>query len=146
MLSNVVQFNDALTWLKGRHTLKGGIDFQYIEYKDIVSFFDGDDFGDYTFNGSYTGNPWSDFLIGVPNSTRYAYGPIPTNPYANWWAFYLQDSWRPTSKLTVDYGVRYDLRPGMKDRSNQLGNFDRSTGNVVVPNEAALALVPAAVR
>jgi hypothetical protein len=146
VLSNVVQFNDAITWLKGRHTLKGGIDFQYIEYKDIVSFFDGDDFGGYRFNGSYTGNPWSDFLIGVPNVTRYAYGPIPTNPYANWSAFYMQDSWRPTSKLTIDYGVRYDLRPGMKDRTNQLGNFDRTTGSVVVPNAAALALVPAAVR
>jgi carboxypeptidase family protein len=146
VLSNVVQFNDAITWLKGRHTIKGGLDFQYIEYKDIVSFFDGDDFGGYTFNGGYTGNPWSDFLIGVPNSTRYAYGPNPTNPYADWWAFYVQDSWRPTSKLTIDYGVRYDLRPGMKDRSNQLGNFDRTTGSVVVPNAAALALVPAAVR
>jgi hypothetical protein len=146
VLSNVVQFNDALTWLKGRHTLKGGIDFQYIEYKDIISFFGGEDFGAYVFDGSFTGNPWSDFLVGVPNTTRYAYGPTPTNPYANWWAFYLQDSWRPTSKLTIDYGVRYDLRPGMKDRTNQLGNFDRSTGSVVVPNEAALALVPASVR
>jgi len=146
VLSNIVQFNDAVTWLKGRHTLKGGFDFQYIEYKDIVSFFDGDDFGSYTFRGDYTGNAWSDFLIGVPFSTRYAYGPIPTNPYTNWWAFYLQDSWRPTSKLTVDYGVRYDLRPAMKDRTNQLGNFDRNTGSVVVPNQAALALVPASVR
>jgi Carboxypeptidase regulatory-like domain/TonB dependent receptor len=146
VLSNVVQFNDALTWVKGRHTLKGGFDFQYIEYKDIVSFFDGDDFGGYVFRGDYTGNPWSDFLTGVPFSTRYAYGPVPTNPYTNWWAFYLQDSWRPTAKLTVDYGLRYDLRPPMKDRSNQLGNFDRNTGSVVVPNAEALALVPAAVR
>jgi hypothetical protein len=146
VLSNVVQFNDALTWVKGRHTLKVGFDFQYIEYKDIVSFFDGDDFGGYVFRGDYTGNPWSDFLTGVPFSTRYAYGPDPTNPYTNWWAFYLQDAWRPTAKLTVDYGLRYDLRPPMKDRSNQLGNFDRNTGSVVVPNAEALALVPAAVR
>ena len=99
-----------------------------------------------TFSGDYTGNPWSDFLAGVPLSTRYAYGPTPTNPYTYWWAFYAQDSWRPTSKLTVDYGVRYDLRPPMKDRTNQLGNFDRNTGSVVVPNEAALALVPQSVR
>jgi hypothetical protein len=34
----------------------------------------------------------------------------------------------------------------MKDRTNQLGNFDRTTGSVVVPNQAALALVPDAVR
>ena len=146
VLSNIVQLNDAVTWLRGRHTFKGGIDFQYIEYKDIVSFFDGDDFGAYTFRGDYTGNPWSDFLAGVPFSTRYAYGPIPTNPYTNWWAFYAQDSWRPSPRLTIDYGIRYDLRPPMKDRTNQLGNFDRNTGSVVVPNAEALALVPAAVR
>jgi carboxypeptidase family protein len=146
VLSNIVQFNDAVTSLKGRHTLKGGFDFQYVEYKDIVSFFDGDDYGSYTFRGDYTGNPWSDFLIGVPFSTRYAYGPVPTNPYAYWWAFYAQDSWRPTAKVTIDYGIRYDLRPPMKDRTNQLGNFDRTTGSVVVPNQEALALVPASVR
>jgi hypothetical protein len=146
VLSNIAQFNDAVTWLKGRHTLKGGMDFQYVEYKDIIGFFSGDDFGGYQFNGDYTGHPFADFLIGVPSVTRYAYGPIPTNPYTNWWAFYLQDSWRPTSTLTIDYGVRYDLRPPMKDRTNQLGNFDRSTGTVVVPNQEALSLVPAAVR
>jgi hypothetical protein len=146
VLSDIVQFNDAVTWLKGRHTLKGGFDFQYIQYKDIVSFFDGDDFGAYIFRGDYTGDPWADFLVGVPLSTRYAYGPNPTNPYTNWWAFYLQDSWRPTSKLTVDYGLRYDLRSPMKDRTNQLGNFDRATGSVVVPNATAFALVPEAVK
>ena len=146
VLSNITQFNDTVTWLKGRHTFKGGLDFQYVEYKDIISFFSGDDFGGYQFNGAYTGHAFSDFLAGVPSVTRYAYGPQPTNPYTNWWAFYLQDSWRPTSKLTIDYGVRYDLRPPMKDRTNQLGNFDRSRGAVIVPNAEALALVPAAVR
>jgi hypothetical protein len=146
VLSNIVQLNDTVTWLKGSHTVKGGFDMQYIEYKDIVSFFDGDDYGAYIFTGDYTGNPWSDFLIGVPFSTRYAFGPVPTNPYTNWWAFYGQDSWRPTPTLTIDYGLRYDLRPPMKDRSNQLGNFDRRTGSVVVPNAAALALVPDAVK
>jgi hypothetical protein len=146
VLSNIAQFNDTVTWLKGRHTVKGGLDFQYVEYKDIISFFSGDDFGGYQFDGSYTGNQFADFLVGVPAVTRYAYGPQPTNPYTNWWAFYLQDSWRPTSKLTIDYGIRYDLRPPMQDRTNQLGNFDRTTGSVVVPNAEALALVPAAVR
>jgi len=147
-LSNVVQFNDSVTWVNGRHSFKGGLDLEYVEYKDIISFFDGDDFGGYTFNGDYTGHPFADFLTGVPNQTRYAYGPVPTNPYATWWAFYGQDTWRPTSTLTVDFGVRYDLRPPMQDRTNQLGNFDPDFpgGRVIVPNEAALALVPDAVK
>jgi hypothetical protein len=73
---------------------------------------------------------------------------VPTNPYTAWWAFYGQDTWRPTSALTVDFGVRYDLRPPMQDRTNQLGNFDPDFpgGRVIVPNEEALALVPAAVK
>lgn len=148
VLSNIVQITDSATWLKGRHAIKGGFDFEYVEYKDIVSFFSGDDFGAYQFNGDYTGHAFADFLVGVPFSTRYAYGPVPTNPYANWWGFYAQDTWRPTSKLTVDYGVRYDLRPPMQDRTNQLGNFDRNFpgGRVVVPNQEALDLVPEAVR
>ena len=147
-LSNVVQFNDSMTWVKGRHSMKGGFDLEYVEYKDIISFFDGDDFGGYTFRGDYTGHPFADFLTGVPYQTRYAYGPVPTNPYAAWWAFYGQDTWRPTSALTVDFGVRYDLRPPMQDRTNQLGNFDPDFpgGRVIVPNEEALALVPAAVK
>jgi hypothetical protein len=147
-LSNVVQFNDSVTWVNGRHSFKGGLDLEYVEYKDIISFFDGDDFGGYIFNGDYTGDPFADFLTGVPNQTRYAYGPVPTNPYATWWAFYGQDTWRPTSTLTVDFGVRYDLRPPMQDRTNQLGNFDPdfAGGRVIVPNEAALALVPDAVK
>ena len=148
VLSNIVQITDAVTWLKGRHAVKGGFDLEYVEYKDIVSFFSGDDFGAYQFRGDYTGHAFADFLVGVPFSTRYAYGPVPTNPYANWWAFYVQDTWRPVPELTIDYGVRYDLRPPMQDRTNQLGNFDRDFpgGRVVVPNAEALALVPDAVR
>ncbi len=148
VLSNIVQFTDAVTWVKGRHAVKGGFDLEYVEYKDIVSFFSGDDFGAYQFSGDYTGHAFADFLVGVPFSTRYAYGPVPTNPYANWWAFYAQDTWRPTSTLTIDFGLRYDLRPPMQDRTNQLGNFDRDFpgGRVVVPNAQALALVPLAVR
>jgi hypothetical protein len=147
-LSNVVQFNDSVTWLKGRHSFKGGLDLEYVEYKDIISFFSGDDFGGYTFRGDYTGHPFADFLTGVPYQTRYAYGPVPTNPYTTWWAFYGQDTWRPTPALTIDLGVRYDLRPPMQDRTNQLGNFDRDFpgGRVVVPNDEALALVPDAVK
>jgi len=147
-LSNVVQFNDSMTWVSGRHSFKGGLDLEYVEYKDIISFFDGDDFGGYIFRGDYTGHPFADFLTGVPYQTRYAYGPVPTNPYATWWAFYGQDTWRPTSTLTMDFGVRYDLRPPMQDRTNQLGNFDPDFpgGRVILPNEAALALVPDAVK
>jgi len=70
------------------------------------------------------------------------------NPFSTYYAFFAQDTWRPTRAVTVDLGLRYDLRPPMNDRSNQLGNFDPSYpgGRVIVSDAAGLALVPDLVR
>ncbi len=148
ILSRTYQINDNLTWIKGRHTLKAGIDFQRVEYEDQVTFFDGEEFGRYFFDGSYSGNAFADFLLGIPTFTSYAQNSPDGSPYANHYAFYVQDDWRPTPNLTVNYGLRYDIRSPMRDRSNQLGNFDRDFpgGRVVVSNEAQLAQVPPSLR
>ena len=148
ILSRTGQVNDTVTWIKGRHTMKTGFDLQYVEYKDQVTFFEGEEFGRYSFNGSFSGNSFADFLLGVPAFTSYALNAPDGNPYAYHWAFFAQDDWRIGSKLTLNYGVRYDLRPPMTDRSNQLGNFDREFpgGRVVVSNAEALAQVPASIR
>jgi hypothetical protein len=63
-------------------------------------------------------------------------------------AFFVQDSWRPSRRVTVDLGLRHDLRPPMMDRRTQLGNFDAHFpgGRVIVSDEAGLALVPDFVR
>ena len=148
ILSRTVQLNDNLTWIKGRHSMKTGFDLQYVEYKDQVTFFEGEEFGRYSFNGSFSGNSFADFLLGLPAFTSYALNAPDGNPYAYHWAFFAQDDWRLGSKLTLNFGVRYDLRPPMTDRSNQLGNFDRDFpgGRVVVSNQEALAQVPASIR
>ena len=54
---------------------------------------------------------------------------IDLNLRFNRFEFYAQDSWRPTSRLTVDYGVRYSLYPPLTDENNQLVTFDPSRYN-----------------
>ncbi len=148
ILSRVVQGGDSLTWLKGRHTVKGGVDIQYVEYKDQISFFDGEEFGRYQFDGAYTGQAFGDFLLGLPHFTGYILPAPDVDPYSTYYAFFAQDDWRPASNLTINFGLRYDLRPPMLDRSNQLGNFDRTFpgGRVIVSDAAGLAMVPDFVR
>lgn len=148
ILSRVVQGSDTLTWLKGRHTLKAGIDIQYVEYTDQISFFDGEELGRYLFDGTYTGHAFADFLLGLPHFTGYILPAPDVNPFATYYAFFAQDDWRPTPTLTINYGLRYDLRPPMRDRSNQLGNFDRDYpgGRVIVSDAEGLAKVPDFVR
>jgi hypothetical protein len=148
ILSRVVQASNTTTWLAGRHTLKAGADVQYVEYRDQISFFDGEELGRYVFDGTFTGHAFADFLLGLPHFTGYILPAPDVNPFSTYYAAFAQDSWRPLPSLTVDVGVRYDLRPAMKDRSNQLGNFDPDYpgGRVIVSDAAGLALVPDLVR
>jgi hypothetical protein len=148
ILSRVIQFNDNLTWVRPKHTFKAGIDVQYVEYKDQITFFSGEEFGRYQFSGVYTGSAFADFLLGVPQFTGYSINTPDANPYATHFAGYVQDDWKPTERLTVNLGMRYDLRGPMQDRSNQMGNFDRNFpgGRVIVANDGVLAKVPALVR
>ena len=104
--------------------------------------------GRYVFDGTFTGHAFADFLLGLPHFTGYILPAPDVNPFSTYYAFFVQDSWRPSPRVTIDLGLRYDLRPPMKDRSNQLGNFDRDFpgGRVIVSDEAGLALVPDFVR
>ena len=71
-LSRTLQITDNLSWIKGRHTFKFGADYRRLSYRDNISFFSGDDLGEYRFNGMFSGNAFADFLLGYPNRTRVA--------------------------------------------------------------------------
>ena len=141
--NNTYQFTDNLTWIKGKHTFKGGFDFQRLDFKDILTFFNGDEFGEYFFTGAITGNAFADFLLGLPSATTFAQNGPDTNPFTNNYAWYFQDDWKVNSRLTVNLGLRYELHPPFNDKTNQLANFDRffAGGRVVVQNQQGLNLV-----
>ena len=98
ILSRVVQGSDTLTWVSGAHAVKSGVDIQYVEYKDQISFFDGEEFGRYEFDGFYTGNAFADFLLGVPRSTGYILPAPDVNPFTTYYGFFVQDDWRPVHR------------------------------------------------
>ena len=60
--SNTMQFSDNVTFTKGKHTLKGGIDIRRVRYTDTELFLPSDDFGSFTFQPNFTGNPSADVL------------------------------------------------------------------------------------
>ena len=141
-LSRTFQFADNLTWTRGRHTFKFGADIRRLRTTDNVSFFAGDDLGEYRFNGTYSGNPMADFLLGYPNRTRFANTGPDIDGHTYHQGYFAQDDWKATSQLTLNYGVRYEYHPPFYDSTLQLANFDRdfAGGRVIVPNEASLAL------
>ncbi|MBC7927787.1 MAG: TonB-dependent receptor, partial [Bryobacteraceae bacterium] len=88
----------------GRHSLKLGVD---MNFQRIENFFPGN------FSGSFTFNSYADFATRTPFSFTQGFagpntdGPL-TRPHVNEYAFFAQDSYRATDRLTLNYGVRYD--------------------------------------
>ena len=132
------QLIDNMTWIKGRHTIKFGFDTRQLRAESNLGFTGGDNYGDYGFTGNFTGAPWGDFLLGVPAATSIAVVKFDNDGRARHWKAYIQDSFKVSSRLTIDYGIRYELHPGYKDAGLNIGNFDRTvprTGRVVVPSD-----------
>jgi hypothetical protein len=138
--SQNVQINENLTWTKGKHTMKFGFDLRMLHL--ITAWYSGssaaDDYGDFFFNGQYTGNNFGDFLLGVPYYTYVTHTP-PRNIEGKTTDYYgyATDTFRATQKLTLDFGLRISRLPALYDPIN-LTNFDPSvpiTGRVIISSD-----------
>lgn len=140
------QIANNVTWLKGRHTVKGGFDIKWFNWTSPVNFTGSDDYGVFRFNnnlqGGGTGHPVANFLLGLPTEVdQTASGPDIDGVATHYGAF-LQDEWRISPSVTLSLGVRYELRPPFEDREENISNFlrDSPNGDVVVPSRGSIGL------
>jgi hypothetical protein len=124
---DTTQVLDNLTLISGRHTFKFGGDIRHMTAY-FSNVFAGSRAGSYTFNNSVTssliGNAYASFLLGIPDSTGLATVKNPdTASYGNSYALYMQDDWKVTPRLTVNYGLRWEYHPAFNDSRNNLANF-----------------------
>jgi hypothetical protein len=137
VLSELFQFNNTTTLQRSRHSLKFGIDVRRVRTTDAISFTAGNDYGDFLFTGMFAGDPFADFLLGVPAISGFAkIGPDLDGRSVHWHGF-VQDSFRVNSRLTLELGLRYEYHPPFTDAGDNIGNFDRFTpvtGRVLIPS------------
>jgi Carboxypeptidase regulatory-like domain len=139
--SNTYDYSDTLIWSKGNHTIKFGGDIQHLEAVTPLGFNGSDNYGTYQFNtsgstGLFTGVDFADFLLGIPDQTFYDVVSQDNDGVSNHYAFFGQDEWRLNPKLTLSFGLRYELHPGYYDKGGDIGNFDPSValaGRVIYP-------------
>jgi hypothetical protein len=140
-----IEFNNNLTWIKRGHTLKFGLDTRIIRAVTPLSFFGADNYGTFGLGNTFTGNDFSDFLLGLP--TQSYLDSVSQDNYgrSRHWALFAQDSFRVSPRLTLEYGLRWEYHPGYHDAGGNIGNFDNSvprSGRVVYPDGFASILAP----
>jgi Carboxypeptidase regulatory-like domain len=136
-IENLFEGADDLSWTKGKHSLKMGVDVRRDRFD--VNFGGGATvFGSIftsSSNSPNSGAPLADFLLGDPaqlTGTQLLDWARMRDLYTG---TYIQDDWKVSSKLTVNIGLRYELYTQPVDARNRGALFDAATGQFAVPGQ-----------
>ena len=142
--SQTIQLTDNVSWIKGKHTFKFGVDFRSVSYTTVNNFGLSDEFGSLNFSGTFSGNAFADLLLGLPTFN----GVFDIGPHidetSQHFAAYAQDEWRVSKSLTLSVGLRWELQPPFTEKNGNIANFNPANGGLVYPDIAAKVLPPAA--
>ena len=147
-------YNDTLTWVKGRHTVKVGGSILRREL-NLFRPLAGKGYFQIAGNGNSgccsgatghvdTGYEVSDLLAGFVDGYSHGtpFGMVGTRTWEN--GFFAQDDFRLTRRLTLNLGLRYDVLTWPTEIENRQANFDLVTGALIVggSNGASRQLIP----
>ncbi|WP_446743806.1 carboxypeptidase regulatory-like domain-containing protein [Silvibacterium acidisoli] len=136
-VDNVFEYADNLTWQRGKHLFKFGV--QFARYQQN-SFYPGNDgeLGDFTYNGQYsslpsasTFYPFADFILDRANDVQI--GNVTGLTGQRQWrdGVFAQDDWKVTDKMTLNLGVRWEYDQPIYEVNNKMANIDTNTGQII---------------
>jgi Carboxypeptidase regulatory-like domain len=124
-LSTTKEIADNITYTRGRHTIRGGVDIRWVRFAVPEIETPSDDYGLFTFNQNvFTGSSFGDLLLGAPNTTYFAVTGPRDNAGGPQIGIYGQDQWQVNDRLTVNFGLRWELLPPFVDKNGIQANFD----------------------
>ena len=133
--NHAFEFSDNLSWIRGRHSLKVGGNVRYDMYNQVGNQFAR---GNFQFQNIATGYAFADFMVGYTQQDEAAVALAVTQFRALSHAYYVADSWKIRSNMTLDLGLRYEYTPPWLDQNGTLMNasipFHDTTANVQDPS------------
>ncbi len=128
-------YQDTLSTVHGKHSLKFGGEYRHFRYN---TFEPGPISGNFRFHDretslpgftSKTGHPFASFILGAVHSGgRSVYATEP-GYRAGVFAFFAQDDWKATHKLTLNIGLRWEIPLPKKEAFNRQSGFDPTVPN-----------------
>lgn len=117
----IYEIKDNVTWIKGAHTLKFGGVYSHEQKFEPT---DTNVFGNFTFDGVNTGDPWSDFLLGRAANYSESDTVAFNDNLRNALELFANDSWKVNRRLTVNLGLRYSYFPAATEADKRFRSFD----------------------
>ena len=138
----------SLTWVRGNHTYKTGAEWHqdrwtYQNFTDSSSLtFSAAETGlpylqSATLSGGSVGFPYASFLLGAADSGS-VHNTLQPQIRKSAFSIYVQDTWKITRKVTLDYGLRWDHQNGWYEMDHRSSSFSGS-----IPNPSAGGLLGA---
>jgi hypothetical protein len=136
-VNNVLQLADTVSHIRGNHNYKFGADVRWMQTNGADPF---NQQSQVTFNSNETamptaagrpvsGHSFASFLLGQVSSANYnGLFVVPGNRY-RYFAAFFQDDWKVTRKLTLNYGLRYEIYFPRIEAHGNFSGFDPSLPN-----------------
>jgi hypothetical protein len=143
-ITNVIQDNntyylsDGLTRVIGAHSLKFGVQYHMDQVNEHPN---GTFNGTFNIEGTETGVPFADFLLGVTSNYTQSDGP-PFYLRNHYLGAYGQDSWRARPSLTINLGVRWDIIEPWSEKYGSIQTYVAGRQSELYPNAIPGMVVP----
>ncbi len=111
---------NGYTWVKGSHVVKFGGSFRYSKNDDVNAPTAG---GQFSYLNRAAGDAVGELLLGFTNSGRQEITDRITSK-SDYWGAYLQDDWRVNQKLTLNFGLRWEMDTPRNEANNRQYGFD----------------------
>ena len=140
--TGVSEVADSLTWLRGRHTLKMGLDWRWERLNVIQPPFPT---GSFTFTNLFTnlptttesaantGTPLASFLLGQVQQFSIDLQQSKIQERARFQEYFIQDDWKVSDRLTLNPGLRYTLNFPSTEINGQTAVFNLQTKQLEYP-------------
>jgi hypothetical protein len=134
--SNILTFRDVYNWTEGKNGFEFGGEISHDIDKQQTNL---DNYGVFTFAGKDSGNDLADFLLGIQSTQEQDQ---PVTPYTDsiYYALFVQDNFRATSRLTFNLGLRWDVQTPPTSSNNFASEFVAGQQSKVYPT-APLGLI-----
>jgi hypothetical protein len=135
-IGNTYQGSDSLTWVKGNHTMKFGIDVRRSSFNQTLYFnVNGAPVVDSSSaNAVITadGDNYAGYLLGLADS--YTQGAAQSEAIRSTSVYpFAQDSWKIRPNITLNYGLRWELDTPLTDISHHVQTFRPGQNSTVYP-------------